>query len=81
MYNFSNLYHTSSVERKNDRMNKNNKKVVCRPCKEENNWEIQAPDGHVYQKHYQTKAECVKQARKYAQEFACELVVEDKNQQ
>ena len=61
-------------------MNKN-KKVVCRPCKEENNWEIQAPDGHVYSKHYQTKAECVKQARKYAQEFACELVVEDKKQQ
>lgn len=54
-------------------------KVVCRPCKEQNNWEIMDPNGHVYSKHYQTKAECVKQGRKYAEEFGCELVVEEKN--
>ena len=55
----------------------NKNKVVCRPCKEANDWEIQAPDGHVYSKHYQTKSECVKQGRKYAEEFGCELVVEE----
>ena len=59
--------------------NNKSKKVVCRPCKEENNWEIMEPNGQVQTKHYKTKNECVKQARKYAQEFACELVVEDKN--
>ncbi|MDY2888900.1 MAG: DUF2188 domain-containing protein [Candidatus Caccosoma sp.] len=56
-------------------------KVICRPCAEQNNWEIQAPDGHVYSKHYQTKQECVKQGRKYAEEFACDLVIEDKEDQ
>ena len=54
-------------------------KVVCRPCKEQNNWEIMDPNGHVYSKQNQTKAECVKQGRKYAEEFGCELVVEEKN--
>lgn len=52
-------------------------KVVCRPCKEENNWEIMEPNGHVQAKHYQSKNECVKKARQYAQEFGYELVVED----
>ena len=52
-------------------------KVVCRPCKEENNWEIMEPNGHVQVKHYQNKNECVKKARQYAQEFGYELVVED----
>lgn len=60
--------------------NKKSQKVVCRPCKEDNSWEIQNPNGYVYSKHYQTKAECLKQARKYAEEFGCELVVEDKKQ-
>ena len=62
-------------------MKHNKKNVVCRPCKEENNWEIVDPNGHVYSKHYQNKSDCVKQARKYAEEFGCELVVEEKNQQ
>lgn len=62
-------------------MKKNKNNVVCRPCKEENNWEIVDPNGHVYSKHYQTKSECVRQARKYAEEFGCELVVEENNQQ
>ena len=53
-------------------------KVVCRPCKEENNWEIMEPNGHVQAKHYQNKTEAVKKAREYAQEFGYELVVEEK---
>lgn len=56
-------------------------KVTCRPCKEEKNWEIEGPDGTVYSKHYQTKAECVKAGRKYAEEFGCDLQIENlKNQ-
>ena len=55
-------------------------KVVCRPCKEENNWEIMEPNGQVQAKHYQNKSECVKKAREYCQEFGYELVVEDKKQ-
>ena len=53
-------------------------KVVCRPCKEENNWEIMEPNGYVQAKHYQSKSEAVKKAREYAQEFGYELVVEEK---
>ena len=61
-------------------MNRKNQtqKVVCRPCKEENNWEIMEPNGHVQAKHYQNKTEAVKHARQYAQEFGYELVVEEK---
>lgn len=64
-------------------MNRQSKKdkVVCRPCKEENNWEIMEPNGQVQAKHYQSKSECVKQARKYAEEFGYELVVEEKPKQ
>ena len=53
-------------------------KVVCRPCKEDNTWEIMEPNGHVQAKHYQNKNECVKKGREYAQEFGYELVVEEK---
>ena len=50
-------------------MKKANKtKVTCRPCKEENNWEIEAPNGKVLSKHYNTKSECVKAGRQYAAE-------------
>lgn len=56
-------------------------KVVCRPCKEQNNWEIVDPSGNVYSKHYKTKSECVAQGRRYAEEFGCELVVEQKSKQ
>lgn len=61
-------------------MNRQNyrEKVVCRPCKEENNWEIVEPNGQVQARHYQSKSECVRQARKYAEEFGLDLVVEDK---
>ena len=60
-------------------MKKNNNKVVCRPCKEKNDWEIEVPNGQVLKKHYNTKTECVKAGRNYAQELGCELVVENKN--
>lgn len=61
-------------------MRKSNNKVTCRPCKEENNWEIETPSGKVLSKHYSTKSECVKAARQYAQEYGYELIVEEKNQ-
>ncbi len=56
---------------------KSKEKVVCRPCKEQDNWEIQTPNGKVQSKHYSTKQECMKAARKMAEEYACDLVVED----
>ena len=59
-------------------MKKANKtKVTCRPCKEENNWEIEAPNGKVLSKHYNTKSECVKAGRQYAAECGATLYIED----
>ena len=55
----------------------NKTRVICRPCKEENNWEIVAPNGRVLEKHYDSKANCVKAARKYAFEHGSELFVMD----
>ncbi len=55
----------------------NNKNVICRPCKEENNWEIQQPNGVVSKTHYYSKNACVKAGEKMAEEYACELVVTD----
>lgn len=52
-------------------------KVTCRPCKEQNNWEIEDQNGVVQTKHYQTKSECVSAGRRMAQESGCELCVED----
>lgn len=54
----------------------NENKVICRPCKEQNNWEIQMPSGQVNSKHYQTKNECVNEGKKLAEEYGCDLVVE-----
>ncbi len=54
-----------------------NKKVIARPCKEQGNWEIQDPNGNVMQKHYYTKEACVTAASNLANEFGCELQVED----
>ncbi|MDD6302038.1 MAG: DUF2188 domain-containing protein [Bacillales bacterium] len=53
-------------------------KVTCRHCKEEKNWEIALPNGEVFTKHYPTKKECVKKARELAEEYACDLVIENK---
>ena len=59
-------------------MSKKKEKLTCRPCKEENNWEIESPTGQVLKRHYPTKAECVRAGKEFAQEFGYELVVEDK---
>lgn len=53
------------------------KKVTCRPCKEQNNWEIEDENGVVLKKHYQTKEECVCAGEKLACECGCELCVEN----
>lgn len=58
----------------------NQRKVTCRPCKEENNWEIQDPNGTVLEKHYTSKTECVHAGQKLATEFSCELIVEDETE-
>ncbi len=55
----------------------NNKNVVCRPCKEQNNWEIKQPNGQVSKTHYYSKQACVNAGRKMAEEFGCELIVND----
>lgn len=53
-------------------------KVTARPCKESpSTWEILDQYGCVRPKHYQTKDECVKQARKLAEKCGCELCIED----
>lgn len=54
------------------------KKVTCRPCKEQNNREIEDPNGHVQSKHYADKQSCVKAGEKLAEECGCELCVCDK---
>ena len=59
-------------------MRKINNKVTCRPCKEKNDWEIEA-NGQVLKRHYNTKTDCVRAGRNYAQEFGYELIVENKN--
>ena len=53
------------------------RKVTCRPCKEQNDWEIETPDGEVLNKHYQNKMECVRMRRHLAEEYGCELDVQD----
>lgn len=53
------------------------RKVTCRPCKEQNNWEIETPDGEVLEEHYQTKNECVCAGREIAEEYGCELYIQD----
>lgn len=55
------------------------KKVTCRPCKEQGNWEIQNPNGEVLKHHYQSKEDCVCAGKKLAEECGCELCVCDEN--
>ena len=57
----------------------NMKKITCRPCKEQNNWEIVDQNGNVSAHHYQTKASCVRAGEKMAHECGCELCVCDVN--
>jgi len=61
-------------------MKNTQKKVTCRPCKEENNWEIETPGGKVLPNHFSTKAEAVKVGKKYAMEAGAELEVLNKTQ-
>ena len=56
-------------------MYSNNRQITCRPCKEENNWEIENQYGEVLEKHYQTRKECVDAGNKMAEECSCELCV------
>ena len=59
---------------------KTSKKVICRPCKEENNWEVETPGGKVLPNHFSTKQEAVRVGKKYAQEAGAELEVLNKTQ-
>ena len=54
---------------------KSKMKVTCRPCKEKDNWEIEAPDGTVLKKHYSTREECLKAGLKYAEECGCDMCI------
>ena len=54
------------------------KTITCRPCKEQNNWEIENQNGVVLEKHYNTKEECVKEGRNLAADCGAELDVCDK---
>ncbi len=62
-------------------MQEKKKKVTCRPCKEEDNWEIETPNGKVLKQHYKTKSECVRAGKELAQEYGYELCVENTNNQ
>ncbi len=53
------------------------KTIACRPCKDQNNWEIEDQTGSVLSKHYGTKEACVKAGQKLANETNCELNVCD----
>lgn len=52
-------------------------KITCRPCKEENNWEIENQYGEVLEKHYASKQSCVEAGERLANECGCELDVCD----
>ena len=49
----------------------------CRPCKEQNNWEIKDQNGNVLNEHYETKEACVCAGKKLATECDCGLTVCD----
>ena len=59
---------------------KSTKKVTCRPCKEQNNWEVETPGGKVLPNHFATKAEAVRVGKQYAMEAGAELEVINKKQ-
>ncbi len=61
-------------------MKNTQKKVICRPCKEENNWEVETPGGKVLPNHFSTKQEAVRVGKKYAMESGAELEILSKNQ-
>lgn len=53
------------------------KVITCRPCKEQNNWEIENQYGVVLNKHYTTKEACVKAGEELAKTNNCTLNVCD----
>ena len=53
------------------------RKVTCRPCKEKGDCDIETPNGEVLTRHYQNKYECVSEGRRLAEEYGCELDVQD----
>ena len=53
-------------------MKNTNKSLVCRPCAEQNNWEIQMLNGEVNPKHFPTQKECEQEAAKLCQEYCCD---------
>lgn len=61
-------------------MKNTQKKVTCRPCKEENNWEIETPGGKVLPNQFFTKAEAMRVGKKYAMEAGAEFEVLNKTQ-
>ena len=65
--------------RKEIYMTNTNKSLVCRPCAEQNNWEIQMLNGEVNPKHFPTQKECEQEAAKLCEEYGCDYVVEEKN--
>ncbi len=57
-----------------------NKNVTARPCKERpGKWEIKEPSGQVKSKHYNSKEECVQEAKQMAYEYGLDVVVEEEN--
>ena len=53
------------------------KTITCRPCKEQNNWEIENQYGVVLETHYATKDACVAAGQKLANQSDCSLKVCD----
>lgn len=53
------------------------KTITCRPCKEQNNWEIKDQNGKVLNEHYDTKEACLCAGKKLATECGCDLTVCD----
>ena len=51
----------------------NNRQITCRHCKEENNWEIEMPEGRVLDRHYPNRQECLEAGLRYAEEYGCDL--------
>ncbi len=53
------------------------KKITCEFCNKENYWKIKDEKGNILQEHYLSKDECIKEAKKLANECGCELCICD----
>ncbi len=54
---------------------KDHRQITCRPCKEENNWEIETPEGEVLDQHYPNRQACLEAGLRYCEEYGCDLHV------